>query len=101
MKKARKILSVIVAVIMITATVVGLDASAAGSVSVSGGTYNVGQTFKVTVSVSNSEPIMVAQINVSFDASVLTLTGVSGSDYTTGNGSVNIVDDDFSTATKN
>lgn len=100
MKAFKKIIPVLLTVIILLTTVCSLGASAAGSVSVGGGNFNLGQTFSVKVSVSNSDPIIAAQISISYNAGVLTLTGVSGSDYTTGNGTINIVDDDFSTATK-
>ncbi len=100
MKALKKFIPVLLAIIVLLTTVCSFGASAAGSVSVGGGSYNLGQNFQVKVTVSNSDPIIAAQINISYNASVITLTGVSGSDYTSGNGSVNIVDDDFSTLTK-
>lgn len=100
MKRIKRIIPVLLITAIMLATVLSMGVSAAGSVSVGGGSYNLGQSFQIKVNVSNSDPIIAAQLNISYNASVITLTGVSGSDYTTGNGTVNIVDDDFSTATK-
>ena len=100
MKKIKRIIPVFLIIAIMLTTLFSMSASAAASVSVGGGSYNLGQNFSVKVSVSNSDPIIAAQLNISYNASVITLTGVTGSDYTTGSGSVNIVDDDFSTATK-
>lgn len=100
MKKLKKIIPVFLIIAIMLGTMLSVSVSAAGSVSVGGGNYNLSQNFQIKVSLSNSDPIMAAQIKITYNASVLKLTGVSGSDYTTGNGTINIVDDDFSTATK-
>lgn len=86
-------------------SVVGLFAFnvSAATVTVSGGSYNVGQTVTVTVNIGNDTPITAAQTTVTYNSSVLTLksiSNVSSSDYTNNNGTVKIVDDNFSTADK-
>lgn len=100
MKKHIKLLitTVIVAALFVNMFIFNVAAKA--KVSVGGGEYNVGQSVSISIKLSNDTPIMTAQLNVSYNSSVLTLKSVSGAEYTKGNGTINIVDDDFSTATK-
>lgn len=100
MKKFIKHIIIALVSISLFVGMFALNVSAAASITVSGGEYNVGQSVSIAVKISNDDPIMTAQITVNYNSSVLTLKSVSGAEYTTGNGTINIVDDNFSTATK-
>ena len=99
MKKTTKILAII-AIFSLLVSMLVVNVSAAASVTTGGGEYTVGQSVSIPVKIKSDAPIMTAQIKISYNSSVLTLKGVTGAEYTTGNGSINIVDDNFSTATK-
>ncbi len=100
MKKIIRLLITSLVIVAIFVNLIVFNVSAAANVTVGGGEYNVGQSVSIIIKISNDTPIMTAQVNVSYDPSVLTLKDVSGAEYTTGSGSINIVDDNFSTATK-
>ena len=100
MKKTFKTLILTITIMALLVNVFVFNVSAAANVTVSGGEYNVGQKVSITVNISNDTPIMTAQVGISYDPAVLTLNNVSGSEFTQGNGSINIVDDNFSTASK-
>lgn len=99
MKKTIKFLSIITTISLLVG-ILTFNVSAAASVTTGGGEYTVGQSVSIPVKITSDTPIMTAQIKISYNSSVLTLKSVSGAEYTTGNGSINIVDDNFSTATK-
>lgn len=100
MKKLIKLLITSITAVALLLSVTVFNVSAAAKVTVGGGEYNVGESVSISVKIRNDTPIMTAQININYNSSVLVLKSVSGAEYTTGNGSINIVDDDFSTATK-
>ncbi len=97
MKKVFKLLtSLLVAAILLTSLLtVGVSAA---SVTVGGGTYNVGQKVNVSVKFNADATLYAVQVDASYNSSVLRLDSVSGADYTKGNGTIKIVDDNFSAA---
>ncbi len=102
MKKIAKFLVINLLTLTLIVSLFTFNVSAA-TVTVSGGSYNVGQTVTVTVKIGNDTPITAAQTTVTYNSSVLTLksiSNVSSSDYTNSNGTIKIVDDNFSTADK-
>lgn len=98
----KKIFTKILSLIIIMALAVSLftfNVSAA-SVSISGtGEYEVGKSFSVTIRFNADATLYAVEADVSYNSSVLRLNSVSGAEYSTGNGSVKIIDDAF-TATK-
>ncbi len=90
----KAILSFLIIFTLLT-TVLCFNASAA-SVSVSGGEFNVGESVKIKVSFAADSNIYAVEADASYNSSVLRLDSVSGADYTTGNGTIKIVDDNFS-----
>ncbi len=99
MKKTIKFLSIITTISLLV-SILTFNVSAAASVTTGGGEYTVGQSVSIPVKITSDAPIMTAQIKISYNSSVLTLKSVSGAEYTSGNGSINIVDDNFSNASK-
>lgn len=95
MKYTLKTLLSVIVVFTLICSVFTFTASAA-SVTVSGGNYNVGQTIKVTVRFNADATLYAVEADISYNASVLRLDSVSGSDYSGGNGKIKIVDDGFS-----
>ena len=99
MKKTIKFLSIITTISLLVG-ILTFNVSAAASVTTGGGEYTVGQSVSIPVKITSDAPIMTAQIKISYNSSVHTLKSVSGAEYTTGNGSINIVDDNISIASK-
>ncbi len=99
MKKTIKFLSIITTISLLV-SILTFNVSAAASVTTGGGEYTVGQSVSIPIKITSDAPIMTAQIKISYNSSVLTLKSVSGAEYTSGNGSINIVDDNFSNASK-
>ena len=99
MKKIIKFLAIIT-IMSVLVSMLTFNASAAASVTTGGGEYTVGQSVSIPIKIKSDTPIMTAQVKISYNSSVLTLKGVSGAEYTSGNGSINIVDDNFSNASK-
>ncbi len=99
MKKTIKFLAIIT-IISVLVSVLTFNVSAAASVTTGGGEYTVGQSVSIPIKIKSDAPIMTAQVKISYNSSVLTLKGVTGAEYTSGNGSINIVDDNFSNASK-
>lgn len=95
MKYIFKTLISVIIVLLLICSIFSFMVSAA-SVTVSGGSYNVGQSFNVTVRFNADANLYAVEADISYNASVLKLTGVSGSDYSGGNGKIKIVDDGFS-----
>ena len=74
----------------------------AASVSVGGGNYTVGQTFTIKVNYNSGNiPIYTAHIDLTYNTSVLQLTGVSGAEYRTSGNTVSVTDDKLSDNSKN
>lgn len=97
MKKV--IVALIIACLTVT-MIVPFNVAAAGNITVSGGTFEVGQTFEINVKLSHTDPIVAASVHIEYNSSVLSLVSVSGAQYTTGNSSIDIADDAFTTAEK-
>lgn len=98
MKKIFKVLTTFITVATLTVLMFAVNVSAA-SVSISGGgEYEVGKSFSVTVRFNADANLYAVEADISYNSSVLRLDGVSGADYTSGNGSIKIVDDGFSAA---
>ena len=97
----RKFLTVFISAVIIISVLVPLNVSAAGGVSIVGGSYENGTTFQVKVDINHPDPIMTASVEISYDASKLTLTGVKDAEYHVIDGdTIEIVDDAFSTDIK-
>ena len=93
-----KILSFIM-ILAIAVSVLTFNVSAA-SVTVGGaGEYEVGKSFNVAIRFNADATLYAVEADISYNSSVLRLNSVSGAEYSTGNGTVKIVDDAF-TATK-
>ncbi len=99
MKKIKSLISIIVAV-MLLLSIVPITVSAAASVGVSGGSYNVGETVKVYVNFNAGKAIYTANLTVKYNKSVLKLKSVSGADYNTSGSTITILDDKLSDANK-
>ncbi len=99
MKKTIKFLAII-AIMSLLVGMLTFNVSAAASVTTGGGEYTVGQSVSIPIKITSDAPIMTAQVKISYNSSVLTLKSVSGAEYTSGNGTINIVDDNFSNASK-
>lgn len=99
MKKTfAKILSFIM-ILAIAVSVLTFNVSAA-SVTVGGaGEYEVGKSFNVAIRFNADATLYAVEADISYNSSVLRLNSVSGAEYSTGNGTIKIVDDAF-TATK-
>lgn len=99
MKKTfAKILSFIM-ILAIAVSVLTFNASAA-SVTVGGaGEYEVGKSFNVAIRFNADATLYAVEADIGYNSSVLRLNSVSGAEYSTGNGTIKIVDDAF-TATK-
>ena len=97
----RKFLTVFISAVIIISVLVPFNVSAAGGVSIVGGSYENGTTFQVKVDINHPDPIMTASVEISYDASKLTLIGVKGAEYHVMDGdTIEIVDDAFSTDIK-
>ena len=95
MKKSFKILSFTI-ILTLLVSMFALNVSAA-SISIGGaGEYEVGKSFIVTVGFNADATLYAVEADISYNSSVLRFDGVSGTDYSTGNGTIKIVDDDFS-----
>ena len=95
MKKTFKALLSFLAVIAVFTSALCLNVSAA-SVSVGGGEFTVGQSVKISVKFTADANLYAVEVDASYNSSVLRLESVSGADYTSANGSIKIVDDNFS-----
>ena len=101
LKKTIKTLITSVVIILMLFSVFVIEVSAA-SVSVGGGNYTVGQSFTIRVNYnSGGAPIYTSHIDLTYNSSVLQLTGVSGAEYKTSGSTVSITDDKLSNNAKN
>ena len=99
MKKTIKTLLSFVIIIALALSVFALNVSAATATISGAGEYEVGKSFNVKIQFNADATLYAVEVDVTYNSSVLKLNSVSGADYSTGNGSVKIVDDGFS-ATK-
>ncbi len=101
MKKITKsVLCVILALGMLASFFTFGASAASSSVTFNSKTYKIGQQVAVTVKFTADSAVFAAELDVAYSASTLKFVSVNGADATGGNGKIKIVDDDFSTATK-
>lgn len=100
MKKTFKSLLSLLIVAILAASVFAFNVSAASTTLSGTGEYEVGKSFSVTVRYSADFTLYSVEADVSYNSSVLRLDGVSGADYNPGNGTVKIVDTNFSATKK-
>lgn len=94
-KMFNKITSIFIIAVVI-ASLFSYNVSAATATIGGTGEFEVGKTFNVTVRFNADANLYAVEADVSYNSSVLRLNSVSGADFNVGNGSVKIVDDDFS-----
>lgn len=99
MKRTIKLLALFLTVAVLISTAFAFNVSAASATVSCEKEYEVGKSFNVTIKFNADATLYAVEVDVSYNSSVLKLTGVSGADYNTGNGTIKIVDDGFS-ATK-
>lgn len=96
MKKILKLLLSLTLILGLMISVFSFGTSAAQALlSFDKSAYNIGQTVRMTVKYNANVAIYANEIDVRFDNSVLKVASVSGGEYSLGNGTVKIVDDDL------
>ena len=100
MKRIKSIAYVIIITVFLTIFSVTVSAA---SVTVSGGNYNVGQTFSVIINYNAGVDLSLVKTTVKYNSSVLKLSGIKGVDqqnYSNNNGKIIMTDANFPTTNR-
>ena len=100
MKRIKSIAYVIIITVFLTIFSVTVSAA---TVTVSGGNYNVGQTFSVTINYNAGVDLSLVKTTVKYNSSVLKLSSIKGVDqqnYSNNNGKIIMTDANFPTTNR-